>query len=168
MDWFPTLATFAGIKVPEGRVIDGRDISPLLKGESEVVPPPGLKKSLNATIPLRRRWNPPAEWATIVKRTEYNDAFFYHGSEGALAAVRWRNFKLHLNPSLQLFDLSKDPGESIPVRDRDVLRKLRGMAIMFQDEMRHDARVRVKAMPAPMHLVGPQSPKKLWRTLMQN
>lgn len=140
MDWFPTLATFAGIKVPEGRVIDGRDISPLLKGESEVVPPPGLKKSLNATIPLRRRWNPPAEWATIVKRTEYNDAFFYHGSEGALAAVRWRNFKLHLNPSLQLFDLSKDPGESIPVRDRDVLRKMRGMAIMFQDEMRHDAR----------------------------
>ena len=32
MDWYPTLATFAGIKVPKGRVIDGRDISPLLKG----------------------------------------------------------------------------------------------------------------------------------------
>ena len=25
MDWFPTLATFAGIKVPDGRIIDGRD-----------------------------------------------------------------------------------------------------------------------------------------------
>ena len=35
MDWYPTLATFAGIKVPEGRVIDGRDISPLLKGETK-------------------------------------------------------------------------------------------------------------------------------------
>ena len=34
MDWYPTLATFASIKVPEGRVIDGRDVSPLLMGET--------------------------------------------------------------------------------------------------------------------------------------
>ena len=40
MDWYPTLATFAGIKVPEGRVIDGRDISPLLKGETKSCLPP--------------------------------------------------------------------------------------------------------------------------------
>ena len=26
LDWYPTLATFAGIQVPVGRVIDGRDI----------------------------------------------------------------------------------------------------------------------------------------------
>ena len=51
MDWYPTLATFAGIEVPDGHVIDGRDISPLLKGESKLVPAPGLKKSLNATVP---------------------------------------------------------------------------------------------------------------------
>ena len=140
MDWYPTLATLAGIEVPKGRVIDGRDIAPLLKGEFEFVPAPGLRKSLNATVPLRRRWDPPEEWAPIIKRHEYNDAFFYHGSHGALAAVRWRNFKLQLNPSLQLYDLSKDPGESTLVRNRDVSRKLRGMAIMFQDEMRRDAR----------------------------
>lgn len=140
MDWYPTLATLAGIEVPEGRVIDGRDIAPLLKGESKFVPAPGLRKSLNATVPLRRRWDPPSEWASLVKRHEYNDAFFYHGSQGALAAVRWRDFKLQLNPTLQLYDLSKDPGESKLVRNRDMLRKLRGMAIMFQDEMRRDAR----------------------------
>jgi len=34
MDWYPTLASFAGVKVPEDRVIDGRDISPLLFAES--------------------------------------------------------------------------------------------------------------------------------------
>ena len=85
MDWYPTLATLAGIKVPEGRVIDGRDISPLLKGETTVVPAPGLNKSLNAEVPLRRRWDPPGEWEPLIKRWEYNDAFFYHGSEG-----RWR------------------------------------------------------------------------------
>lgn len=140
MDWYPTLATFAGIEVPEGRIIDGRDISPVLKGEAKAVPYPGMKKSLNAMVPLRRRWNPPGEWASIVNRAEYNDSFFYHGSQGTLAAVRWRNWKLYLNPSLELFDLANDPSESKLVRDREILRKLRGMAIMFQDEMRLDAR----------------------------
>jgi arylsulfatase A len=140
MDWYPTLATFAGIKVPEGRVIDGRDISPLLKGETKFVPPPSLKKSLNSNVPLRRRWNPPAEWEPLIQREEYNDAFFYHGSQGALAAVRWQNWKLYLNPSLELYDLSVDPGEMKPVRNGKVARKLRGMAILFQEEMTLDAR----------------------------
>ena len=140
MDWYPTFASFAGIEVPANRVIDGRDISPLLKGESKFVPAPGLKKSLNATVPLRRRWTPPGEWAPLISRHEYNDAFFYHGSQGALSAVRWRNWKLYLNPSLQLYDLASDPGESKLVRNGTITRKLRGMAILFQEEMRLDAR----------------------------
>lgn len=140
LDWYPTLATFAGIEVPAGRVLDGRDISPLLKGETEIVPAPGLKKSLNATVPLRRRWDPPGEWEPLIRRHEYNDAFFYHGSQGTLAAVRWRNWKLRLNPQLELFDLMKDPGESRPARNRDIARKLRGMVILFEEEMRLDAR----------------------------
>lgn len=140
MDWYPTLATFAGIKIPEGRILDGRDISPLLKGENELVPSPIMNKSLNGSLPLRRRWNPPGEWEPLIDRDEYNDAFFYHGSQGALAAVRWRDWKLFLNPSLELFNLTKDPGESQPVRNRDISRKLRGMTILFQEEMRLDAR----------------------------
>lgn len=149
MDWYPTLATLAGIEIPKGRVIDGRDISPLLKGETKIVPPPGMKKSLNALVPLRRRWNPPVEWASLINRKDYNDAFFYHGSHGALAAVRWRNWKLYLNPSLELYDLAKDPGESKQVRNRDITRKLRGMAVMFQEEMRLDARPAGEAPPQP-------------------
>jgi arylsulfatase A-like enzyme/acetyl esterase/lipase len=148
MDWYPTLATFAGIKVPEGRVIDGRDISPLLKGETRFVPAPGMTKSLNATVPLRRRWDPAGEWAPIITRAEYNDAFFYHGSQGALSAVRWRNWKLSLNPSLQLYDLGEDPGESKLVRNQEITRKLRGMAIMFQEEMQLDARPAGRVTPA--------------------
>ena len=115
-------------------------MSPLLRGETTIVPPPGMKKSLNASVPLRRRWNPPGEWAPLINFNEYNDAFFYHGSQGALAAVRWRNWKLYLNPTLQLYDLAKDLGESKPARNRDITRKLRGMAILFQEEMRLDAR----------------------------
>lgn len=140
MDWYPTLATLAGIEVPAGRVIDGRDLSPLLKGETKIVPPPGRRMSLNALVPLRRRWEPPGEWAPIVTRNQYNDAFFYHGSQGALAAVRWGDWKLTLNPQLELYNLAADPGETTPVRNGEILRKLRGMAILFQHEMRLDAR----------------------------
>ena len=140
MDWYPTLATFAGVEVPKGRVIDGRDISPILKGETKTVPHPGMKKSLNSSLPLRRRWKPDGEWAPLIHRNEYNNAFFYHGSQGALAAVRWQNWKLYLNPSLELYDLGKDPGESKLVRNGDIARKLRGMSILFQEEMRRDAR----------------------------
>jgi uncharacterized sulfatase len=32
LDWFPTLAAIAGIKVPEGETIRGRNLLPLLKG----------------------------------------------------------------------------------------------------------------------------------------
>ena len=148
MDWYPSLATLAGINVPEGRVIDGRDIAPVLKGESKFVPPPAAKKSLNAAVPLRRTWNPPGEWAELINRNEYSDAFFYHGSQGALAAVRFRNWKLYLNPRLQLHDLAKDPGETKPVRGQ-MVRKLRGMAILFQHEMRADARPAGEASPKP-------------------
>ncbi|TWU38267.1 Arylsulfatase [Novipirellula artificiosorum] len=146
--WVHRADSRAGIKVPEGRVIDGRDISPLLKGETTIVPPPGMKKSLNAAVPLRRRWDPPGEWGPIINRNEYNDAFFYHGSQGALAAVRWQNWKLVLNPSLQLYNLANDPGESNGARNPEITRKLRGMAILFQEEMRLDAR--------PAGLVPPQ------------
>ena len=148
MDWYPTIATFAGIKVPEDRVIDGRDIAPVLKGDTKFVPLPGMKKSLNAGVPLRRTWNPGGEWKEIISRHEYNDAFFYHGSQGALAAVRWRNWKLYLNPSLQLYDLAKDPGESKFVRNKEIVRKLRGMSILFQEEMLADARPPGRVRPA--------------------
>ena len=108
-----------------------------------------MKKSLNASVPLRRRWNPPGEWKPLIHRNEYNDAFFYHGSQGALAAVRWRNWKLYLNPSLQLYDLGKDSGESKLALNREIIRKLSGMDIMFQEEMRLDARPGGETPPQP-------------------
>jgi arylsulfatase A-like enzyme len=140
MDWYPTLATLAGVPVPPGRVIDGRDLSPLLSGRSDAVPPPGTGDALNAGVPLRRPWNPPGEWEDVITREEYHNAFFYHGSHGALAAVRWDRWKLFLNPTLQLYDLQQDPGETQPIRNGQIARKLRGMAILFQDEMRTGTR----------------------------
>ena len=140
MDWYPTFATLAGVKVPEDRVIDGRDIGPLLTGRTETVPSPEAGLSLNADVPLRREWNPPGEWADIITRDEYHEAFFYHGSLGALAAVRWDKWKLRLHPAPELYDLEADPGETTPIRNGELIRKLRGMAILFQEEMRTGTR----------------------------
>lgn len=148
MDWYPTFATFAGVEVPTDRVIDGRDISPLLTGRTETVPSPAAGLSLNAAVPLRRPWNPPGEWAQVVTREEYLQAFFYHGSLGSLAAVRWDKWKLRLNPSVELYDLENDPGESKPLRNAKLIRKLRGMAILFQEEMRLGARPAGELPPA--------------------
>ena len=140
MDWYPTFATLAGIKVPDGRVLDGRDLQPLLAGQTTHVPTPDEALSLNADLPLRRPWYPAGEWEDLFTRDEYSEAFFYHGSHGELAAVRWREWKLRLNPGLELYNLAQDPGETKLVRNREIARKLRGMAITFQDEMRTDAR----------------------------
>lgn len=135
MDWFPTLASFAGVKVPEGRVLDGRDLTALLSGESDTLSNAETGDSLNWAIPLRRPWNPPKEWASLVSREEYLNAFFYHGAEGQLSAVRSGKWKLVLTPALQLYDLEADPGETKLIRNGEITRKLRGMAIMFQEEM---------------------------------
>jgi len=135
MDWFPTLATLAGVDVPAGRVLDGRDLAPLLDGRADAVPDPAAGLSRNAAVPLRRPWAPPGEWEPLFSRTDYLDAFFYHGAEGQFAAVRSGKWKLTLSPTLQLFDLEADPSEQKPMRDAAVIRRLRGMAVMFQEEM---------------------------------
>jgi hypothetical protein len=54
--------------------------------------------------------------------------------------VRWDQWKLHLNPQLTLYNLETDPGETTPVRNGEITRKLRGMAVLFQEEMSRDAR----------------------------
>jgi arylsulfatase A-like enzyme len=136
MDWYPTLASLAGIEVPEEVVLDGRDLSALLLGETNTIPDFNKKVSINAEIPLRREFKTDQEWGKTFTREEYLNAFFYHGSHGALAAVRSGKWKLALHPDLRLYDLEEDPGESVPLNNREIKRKLRGMVIQFQREMK--------------------------------
>lgn len=141
LDWFPTLASFAGIRMGDDHpVIDGRDILPLLSGKTETVPSASAGLSLNADVPLRRSWQQGLEWEEWFTRDDYVNAFFYHGSHGALAAVRSENYKMYLNPQLIVYDLEKDPGESKPIRQKGLIKRLRGMAVLFQEEMSRDAR----------------------------
>jgi arylsulfatase A-like enzyme len=141
MDWYPTFATAAGIRIGEDHpVIDGRDLWPMLTGETEGIPSPSAGLSLNAGISLRRRWDQGLEWEAYFDQEDYLNAFFYHGSHGALAAVRSGDYKLFLNPQLTIYDLEKDPGETTPIRKAGLVKRLRGMAVMFQEEMSRDAR----------------------------
>ncbi|MDF1851905.1 MAG: sulfatase [Verrucomicrobiales bacterium] len=141
LDWFPSLATAAGIEIGEEHpIIDGRDLWPMLTGEVDGIPSPEADLSLNAGMPLRRRWEPRLEWEEYFTQEDYQNAFFYHGSHGALAAVRSGPYKLFLNPQLVIYDLEKDPGERKPIREKGLVKRLRGMAVMFQEEMSRDAR----------------------------
>jgi arylsulfatase A len=141
MDWLPTLATAAGIRIPaEHPIIDGRDLWPMMTGKTEGIPSPSAKLSLNSDVPLRRRWEQGLEWREYFDRDGYLNAFFYHGSHGALAAVRSGKYKAMLNPTLLVYDLEKDPKEKKPIRNRELSRKFRGLAVMFQEEMSRDAR----------------------------
>jgi arylsulfatase A-like enzyme len=136
MDWYPTLASLAGISIPGDVLLDGRDLSALLLGKTDTIPAFDRLLSLNAEIPLRRPFAPDREWETVFTREEYLNAFFYHGSEGSLAAIRSGKWKLTLSPDLQLYDLENDPGEHVPVENRPIKNKLRGMVVQFQREMR--------------------------------
>ncbi|MCK5564955.1 MAG: sulfatase [Planctomycetes bacterium] len=157
MDWYPTLASLAGISIPEDVILDGRDLSSLLEGKTDAIPAFDKTVSLNAEIPLRREFELDREWGGVFTQEEYLNAFFYHGSHGALAAVRSGKWKLSLNPDLKLYDLENDPGERVALRspwpregqkpptdpaERAVMNnwkiktKLRGMVVQFQREMR--------------------------------
>ena len=141
MDLFPTLATLANIKVPRDNALDGRDMAPIWTGKCKEIARLKNHNSLNSDIINLRNWDQPAEWQSLFSKEEYQNAFFYHGSHGSLAAVRSGKYKLYLNPTLRLFDLENDLGETKQVRgSKDQLKKMRGMAIMFQNEMREYAR----------------------------
>ena len=124
-----------GSRFQKGLILDGRDLSALLTGETDVIPAFAPAVSLNAEIPLRRKFHQDREWEPVFSRSDYLNAFFYHGSHGALAAVRSGKWKLALHPSLTLYDLEKDPGERVPVNNWEIKTKLRGMVVQFQREM---------------------------------
>ncbi|MGB0369737.1 MAG: sulfatase family protein [Opitutales bacterium] len=155
MDWYPTLASLAGVEIQEDIILDGRDLSAMLEGKTEDIPAFDNKVSLNAEVPLRRPVITDTEWDPHFTQEEYLNAFFYHGSHGALSAVRSGAWKLYLHPKLTLYNLEDDPGErkeihatwpkagDIPKTEMAKARaeawriksKLRGMVIQFQREM---------------------------------
>lgn len=116
IDVFPTLAEFAGAKIPHDvrRRLDGRSLVPLLK-ELNARWPRGINRRMEAQRPTE---NIPRGWPdrflfTHVGRWEIGKAA---ESKFRNCAVRDARFKLVNNA--ELYDLQTDPGETRNVIDQ--------------------------------------------------
>ncbi|MBI9061093.1 MAG: sulfatase-like hydrolase/transferase [Marinilabiliaceae bacterium] len=106
MDLFTTFAHVAGAEIPQDRVIDGKDILPLMKGEEGARSP--------------------------------HKAIYGFKARGGLMSVRYKNWKMVLPgkhwtgefTSPQLYDLTKDMGETTNVADQhpNVLKEIMKLA----------------------------------------
>ena len=124
IDLYPTFARLAGVELPGDRVIDGKDLWPLVSR-------PGAKSP---------------------RDTYYYFAgqVFYKAEEGApvnapeLGAVRHGRWKLFLEAGTPgpLYDLHSDVGENRDVTawHPEVVERLRAMALEFNSELQNNIR----------------------------
>ena len=117
MDILPTFAALAGAELPTDRVLDGRDLWPLLSGKTEQSP------------------------------HEYFYFFAGSGRDRppSLEAIRRGRYKLHLDSEfgpVALYDLYADAGEKFDIKERhpEVLEKLTAQAKTFVEELKKNTR----------------------------
>ena len=119
MDLLPTIAKLAGTKAPTDRVIDGKDIWPLMSGQ------PGAKTPHEAFFYYSRAGQLSAvrsgKWKLHLKESLY-----------------YRRRKKPERPwTMELYDLDADIGEKNNVFDRhgDVVKRLKALAKAFDKEI---------------------------------
>lgn len=115
MDIFPTVAKLAGSPLPKDRIIDGRDLMPLLSGRSRRSEHEFLFHYCNAYLNAVR-WRPP-HGTSIWKAFYFTPKFSPEGSNGCFhthVCYCMGSYVTRHHPPL-LFDLSKDPGERNPL-----------------------------------------------------
>uniref|UniRef100_A0A8C8ULQ1 Steryl-sulfatase n=1 Tax=Peromyscus maniculatus bairdii TaxID=230844 RepID=A0A8C8ULQ1_PERMB len=114
MDVFPTVAALAGAALPADRVIDGRDLMPLLRGRTTRSAHEFLFHYCNAYLNAVR-WRPPNDTA-VWKAFFFTPRFDPAGANGCFSTHVCFCHGDHVtrhDPPL-LFDLSRDPGELPP------------------------------------------------------
>ena len=123
LDWYPTLLKLAGVALPKGETIRGRDISGPLLGEK-------------------------IDWPDVC----YGEYSTHHQSKTHMRMIRTTNWKLvrdFLNPERdELFDLKNDPAESRNViaakKNAAVVKELHGMIVARMREVKDPVMDRVK------------------------
>lgn len=115
MDIFPTVAKLAGSPLPEDRIIDGRDLMPLLQGKSQRSDHEFLFHYCNFYLNAVR-WH-PRNSTSIWKAFFFTPKFTPEGANGCFSThvcFCHGDYITHHHPPL-LFDISKDPRERNPL-----------------------------------------------------
>lgn len=115
MDVFPTVVKLAGAPLPQDRVIDGRDLMPLIQGKTQHSDHEFLFHYCNAYLNAVR-WH-PANSKSIWKMLYFTPKFSPEGANGCFSTHVCFCFGEHVTrhePPL-LFDLSRDPRERNPL-----------------------------------------------------
>uniref|UniRef100_UPI00358E581E steryl-sulfatase-like isoform X2 n=1 Tax=Myxine glutinosa TaxID=7769 RepID=UPI00358E581E len=125
MDIFSTVLALAGISLPQDRIIDGKDLFPLLQGETNASQHEFLfhycSLYLNAV-----RWTPPNS-KSVWKVIYFSPIFYPPGSNACYhthVCYCYGDFVEQHEPPL-VFDLIQDPEESRPLEPKDFLTQKR-------------------------------------------
>jgi uncharacterized sulfatase len=112
LDWYPTLVAIGQADLPEGETIRGRNIVPLLKGES-------------------------VDWDDDL----YAEYSTHHQSRTHMRAYRtprWKLVRDFLNPERdELYDLQKDPAERVNLIDAESVEIQRAVALLHEKIIAH-------------------------------
>ncbi|XP_045852257.1 steryl-sulfatase-like isoform X2 [Meles meles] len=115
MDVFPTVANLAGSPLPEDRIIDGRDLMPLLQGKTQHSDHEFLFHYCNFYLNAVR-WR-PRNSTSVWKAFFFTPKFSPEGANGCFSThvcFCHGHFVTPHRPPL-LFDLSRDPRERNPL-----------------------------------------------------
>ncbi|XP_053313365.1 steryl-sulfatase [Spea bombifrons] len=115
MDIFPTIVALSGSSLPQDRIIDGYDLTPLIQGKSVKSEHEFLFHYCNAYLNAVR-WN-PRNSKSLWKAFFFTPNFQPQGSSGCFdshVCFCYGESVTHHDPPL-LFDLSRDPEEKSPL-----------------------------------------------------
>ncbi|XP_078258163.1 steryl-sulfatase-like isoform X2 [Rhinoraja longicauda] len=115
MDLFPTIAKLAGATMPSDRIIDGRDLMPLLRDEALQSEHEFLFHYCNSYLSAVR-WH-PRNSSAVWKAHFFTPNFYPEGSQGCFdthVCFCYGGHVSHHSPPL-LYDLLRDPAETQPL-----------------------------------------------------
>ncbi|XP_037368633.1 steryl-sulfatase isoform X2 [Talpa occidentalis] len=137
MDVFPTVVKLAGAQLPADRIIDGRDLMPLLRGQTQQSDHEFLFHYCNFYLNAVR-WHPRNSTA-IWKAFFFTPKFTPEGANGCFpthVCFCHGHYVTHHHPPL-LYDISRDPRERSPLSPASEPRFQQILDTMQQAAARH-------------------------------
>jgi uncharacterized sulfatase len=145
VDIFPTLCRLASVALPDDRVIDGRDMMPLLKYSAELIPPRAIYGMHGQNLATIRygKWKlhvrgPTRRPVGNIPEDKWDDWIDPRGPDGVTLLAPYEQPGLNQHPgltsgdpskSMMLFDLDADRGEQHDVASEhpEVVKELMAM-----------------------------------------